>query len=58
MHSGGTFALVARLRYDQLERPPAVLPLVVDITSREDEPRTWRRNVPVDLKAGPWFEYV
>ena len=54
MHPGETFTLTAHLGVDPWEGHSRVaLPLVIDVESREDPPRTWRRSVEVELMPGP-----
>ena len=59
MHPGETFTLTAHLGADPWEGHSSVaLPLVIDVESREDPPRTWRRNVEVELKPGPMVAWA
>ena len=59
MHPGETFTLIAHLGARPWEGHSRVaLPLVIDVESREDPPRTWRRNVKVELKPGPMVAWA
>ena len=59
MHPGETFTLTAHLGADPWEGHSRVaLPLVIDVESREDPPRTWRRSVEVELMPGPMVAWA
>jgi hypothetical protein len=59
MHPGETFTLTAHLGADPWEGHSRVaLPLVIDVESREDPPRMWRRNVELELKPGPMVAWA
>jgi hypothetical protein len=58
MHPGETFTVTAHLRTDPRSRSKVVLPLIIEVESREDPPRSWRRRVDVELNEGPMVAWV
>lgn len=59
MNPSDTFALTAHLTVSPWEgHTELALPLVIDVESREDTPRTWNRPVSVRLDPGPQVELV
>jgi hypothetical protein len=58
MHPGETFTVTAHLRTSPRGHGKVVLPLVIDVESREDRWRTWQRLVEVELNEGPMVAWV
>jgi len=58
MHPGETFTVTAHLRTSPRGHGKVVLPLVIDVESREDRWRTWQRLVDVELNEGPMVAWV